>query len=451
MPEPIIKIQKLDVIYFMGKSNEVQALKDINLEIYPGEFIIFFGPSGCGKSTLLYAISGLETNIQGTILINNKDISKMELKELEDFHRRTLGMIFQAYYLISSLTVLRNVTLPQIFLEVNKGDRKKKANDLLEHFGVTAQALKLPHELSGGQQQRVAICRSLINSPDVLLADEPVGNLDSTSSDEVMKLLGELNDNEKKTIILVTHNPEHLRYAHRIFFMKDGRIIETKVNKIVDRSIQPLVEKEKMEAKKPDISRELELLLRTYASLSSAQAGSLLIPFKAKQITLEAIASLTTDDIDKIQKRVENLLSRGVDDNNAIMEFLDVDMEKGGMGMNKKTAQVLTEKIKDIVKEIKFLEAEESKAKLSHVLDTDLEIVEIRRYLLDEYNANIADLASLKVLDNAVKARLENTVDRYQFQKILDTPAKKGGVGLDKRTVKKMARRFELLILGKYK
>lgn len=450
MPEPIIKIKDLNVVYFMGKSNEVRALKNISLDIYPGEFIIFFGPSGCGKSTLLYSIAGLETHTIGGIFINGKDLSAMKQIELEEFHRQQMGMIFQAYYLIGSLSIVNNVILPQIFLEKNREERKKKAMELLEHFGVKAQADKLPNELSGGQQQRVAICRSLMNEPDILLADEPVGNLDSTSSDEVMSLLGELNERQKKTIVLVTHNPAHLRYAHRIFFMKDGCLIETKVNKVIDRSLEKEI-LSPTNMKKPEISKELELLLRTYSNLSSAQAGSLLIPFKAKQITMEAIASMTTEEIDKIQKRVENLLSRGVDDNDAIMEFLDVDEEKGGMGMDKRMATSLTQKIKEIVQEIKFLEAEEIKAKENQLLDTEQEIVEVRRYILDSFDIHVKDIASLSALDKAIKARLENTIDKFGFQKLLDTPIKKGGAGMDRRTVKKVARRFELLILGKYK
>lgn len=448
MSEPIIKIKDLDVIYFLGKSNEVHALKKINLDIYPGEFIIFFGPSGCGKSTLLYSISGLETNIHGTILINNKDISTMKKNELEDFHRRTLGMIFQAYYLIGSLSILNNVVLPQIFLEQSREVRKKKAMELLEHFGVKAQADKLPNELSGGQQQRVAICRSLMNDPDVILADEPVGNLDSTSSDEVMGLLSDLNEKQKKTVVLVTHNPDHLRFAHRIFFMKDGRILETKVNKVIDRSIAALVQPE---AKKPDVSKELELLLRTYSSLSSAQAGNLLVPFKAKQITLEAVANMTAEEIDKIQKKVENLLFRGVEDNDEIRQFLDINVEKGGMGMDKRTAETLTAKIKEIVKEIKFLEAEDMKAKQGRLLETQEEIAEVRRYLMDTFDLNILQLPALEALDRAIKARFENTIDKMGFQTLLHSPVAKGGVGVDKRTVKKVARRLELLILGKYK
>lgn len=450
--DPLIKIRNLDVVYFLGKSNEVRALKDINLEIYSGEFIIFFGPSGCGKSTLLYSIAGLERNIHGHIFIGKSDLAQMKAKELEEFHREKMGMIFQAYYLIASLSVLNNVILPRIFLKKSlREERKKRAVDLLEHFGVARQADKLPNELSGGQQQRVAICRSLMNDPELILADEPVGNLDSKSSDEVMALLSELNENQKKTIILVTHNPEHLRYAHRIFFLKDGQLTETKVNKIVDRRIENLVKKEEKMEEKSVVSKELELLLRTYSGLSSAQAGSLLVPFKAKQIALEALLGMTTEEIEQITKRVEYLLLRGIDNSEELYKFLDLEIAKGGMGFDKRTAEKLYEKIKGIVAEIKYLEEQENAAKQNKLVNTDEEIVQIRQYLLDVFDMEIQNIEALKILDKAIKQRIENVIDRAAFEKIIDMPLKRGGVGLNKKVVKKLSSRFELLILGKYK
>ena len=448
--KPIISIKDLDVVYFMGKSNEVHALKKINLEIYSGEFIIFFGPSGCGKSTLLYSVAGLETNTHGQIFIEDKELTAMKPKEIEHFHRSKMGMIFQAYYLIASLSVLNNVLLPQIFINGGREERKNKALELLERFGVKAQANKLPNELSGGQQQRVAICRSLMNDPDIILADEPVGNLDSNSSNEVMKLLGDLNEQEKKTIVLVTHNPEHLRFAHRIFFIKDGAVIETKVNKIVDRSIEKLVLKE-VSADKPEVSRELELLMRTYSNLSSAQAGNLLVPFKARQIVLETLIGMSAEEVEKIQKKVENLLMRGIDDNDEIYQYLDIDIDKGGMGFDKRAAKKLTDKVKSIVGEIKFLEEEEIKLKERKLVDTHEEIVQVRQYLLDVFSFSLSSIDALKAMDLAIEDRLDNKIDRLGFQKSLDLPIEKGGAGFDKRTAIKMSKRMELLILGKYK
>ena len=339
--EPIIKIEKLNVTYFLGHTNEARALKDISLEIYPGEFIIFFGPSGCGKSTLLHSVAGLETNIQGNIFVDNKNIAHFKHQELEKFHQRETGMIFQAYYLINSLSCIDNVLLPQIFISAPSEERKKRALLLLEHFGVKQQANKLPSELSGGQQQRVAICRALINDPTILLADEPVGNLDSKSAQDVLELLKELNEKQKKTVILVTHNPAHLDYAHRVFYMRDGGIIDIKVNQAISRDIQPSAMTAGL-----NIPRGMELLLRTYTSFSPAQVGNLLIPFKAKQIVSEALVGMTSDDIGRIEKRVEDLIIRGIDDNEGMLKFLDIDQGEGGMGLDKRMAKNLMEKIK---------------------------------------------------------------------------------------------------------
>src|ERR1700726_4725884 len=168
--KPVISVKKLNVVYFPGKSNEVHALTDISLEIYPGEFIIFFGPSGCGKSTLLYSISGLERHITGDILVQGDNLRTLEGKKREEFHQKTIGMVFQAYYLIPSLTILQNVALPQMALNEGTRAREDRGLKLLKQFGVFEQASKLPTELSGGQQQRVAICRSVMNDPAIILA-----------------------------------------------------------------------------------------------------------------------------------------------------------------------------------------------------------------------------------------------------------------------------------------
>ena len=445
MEEPIIKINKLNVIYFMGKENEVRALSDINLEIFPEEFVIFFGPSGCGKSTLLYSISGLETNTQGDILIEGKNLTHFNKLDLLNLHQRTIGMIFQAFYLISSLTVAKNVTLPQIFVNVRKKIRKQRAMELLEYFGVKAQAKKLPTELSGGQQQRVAIARSLINDPKILMADEPVGNLDSKSAQDVMDLLKSLNEKQKKTIILVTHNPAFLSYAHRVVYLKDGRIIEVRVNRQVHAA------QTQMSEIKQNVSKELELLIKTFTSLSPSQIGNLLIPFKAKQIVAEALIGMTTEEIDKIDKKVENLLLTGLYDNESTKEFLDQEAERGGLGLDKRTAEKISDKIKKIIKEIKMLEEEDNRLRLRTSADTGSEIMEIRHYLMEEFDIKIKDFLALEVFNQAIKDRMSNVIDRDEIRRRFDLPVREGGVGLDKRTAKKVAKRLELLILGKYK
>lgn len=442
--KPIIKIKKLNVVYFPGKSNEINALRDINIEIYPGELVVFFGPSGCGKSTLLYSIAGLEKNIDGDIYIGDKNLSEFSSKEIEAFHQKETGMIFQAFYLINSLTVLDNVLLPQIFLSKKKKERRKTALELLDYFGVKNQADKLPSKLSGGQQQRVAICRALMNDPNILLADEPVGNLDSSSANEVMSLLKDLNRNQKKTIILVTHNPAHLNFAHRVFYMKDGGVIETKINKQTDE-ILPSPESSIM------VSRDLELLVRSYSSMSSEGIGSLLVPFKAKQIVSEALIGMTTEEVGEIEKKVERMILMGDRSNEDIFKFLDIDPEKGGMGMDKRTAEKLAEKITGIINEIKVLVEEEKKLKEGRIGDSSGEAIKVRQYLLDTFDLEIRDVNALKIFDRAVKDRINNKIDRMAFRKKIDLPLGKGGVGLNKKTAKKIAKRLELLILGKFK
>lgn len=455
MDEPIIKIDNLNVIYFLGKANQVNALTEINLEIYQGEFIIFFGPSGCGKSTLLYSIAGLERNVHGDIMVNGKNLAKFKNRELERYHQKTIGMIFQAYYLIHTLTVANNVQLPQISISANIRERRKKAMDLLEHFGVATQADKLPAELSGGQQQRVAICRSLINDPDMLLADEPVGNLDSKSSDDVMFLLKELNDKFRKTVILVTHNPTHLNYAHRVFHMKDGKIIKVEVNEAINDKIAS--EKGK-KGTGPDIPKELELLARTYSSISPELLPTLLLPFKAKEIVSEILTGMIKEDVDKIEKQVEHLLLMSLGKNTTSLEFLteeiknyfDLDADKGGMGLDKRQAEMIAQKVHDIVAEMRILIEEDKKIKESDSqTEKDAEVAQLRHFLLEHCQANLRNLASLQVLNRIIRDRLDNKIDKAGAQAALDLPLEKGGAGIDSRTAKKLAKTLELLVLGK--
>jgi len=449
MAKPLIKIEKLSVVYNLGKSNEVPALRDINLEIYPNEFVVFFGPSGCGKSTLLYAIAGLETNVTGKIFFQDKDITKLSKAELELIHQRKVGMIFQAYYLINSLSVLGNVALPLVFMEEDDAAGQKKAEELLTRFGVGNQAKKLPTELSGGQQQRIAIARALVNNPEIILADEPVGNLDSKSSTEVMNLLKELNVKNNKTVILVTHNVDHLKLADRIFYMKDGYIVDTKVKASISEINAKTTEEQRMVQ---DIPKELELIIRTYSSLSPTQLGTMLIPFKAKQIISEVLTNMSVEEVTLIENQTKSLLIRGLENSNTTMEFLDGEVENGGLGLNKRTAEAIVNKIKNIIQEIKTLEEIESNKKsLGYTIDgIDSETIQTRKYLFDLYNVNIKSFKDLEIVDQAIDDRLKNKIDIQELKDRLNFPLNQGGAGLDKRLVRKLSRRLELLILGKY-
>ena len=219
----ILKIEKLSKIYGKGDA-EVIALNDISFEVEEGEFIAITGPSGSGKSTLLHTIAGLEKPSSGTVYFYDKDIYKMNKKDLTILRRQKIGIIYQFYNLIPTLTVEENILLP-IELDRKKVDKEKLEN-ILKFLNLENRKKRLPNELSGGQQQKVAIGRALMINPTIILADEPTGNLDTKSSSEIIQLLQKANKEYKQTIIMITHNLEIAKIADRVLKMEDGKIVE---------------------------------------------------------------------------------------------------------------------------------------------------------------------------------------------------------------------------------
>ncbi len=223
--DKIIETVNLYKDYMLGTVS-VEILKDINLSIAKGEFITIMGPSGSGKSTLLYLLGGLDKPTSGKIIINGKDISELSDQEQSIMRRRDVGFVFQFYNLVPNLTVEDNVML-SILLDGKKiSDYRDKLDEILDIVELSDRKSHTPRELSGGQQQRVAIARALINEPDIILADEPTGNLDSKTSEEVMNLLQRINKEKRKTILQVSHSIETANYSDRIIKVKDGRVWE---------------------------------------------------------------------------------------------------------------------------------------------------------------------------------------------------------------------------------
>ena len=218
----ILKIEKLSKVYGKGDA-KVIALNDISFEVEEGEFIAITGPSGSGKSTLLHTIAGLEKPSSGTVYFYNKDIYKMNKKDLTILRRQKIGIIYQFYNLIPTLTVEENILLP-IELDRKKVDKEKLEN-ILKFLNLENRKKHLPNELSGGQQQKVAIGRALMINPTIILADEPTGNLDTKSSSEIIQLLQKANKEYKQTIIMITHNLEIAKLADRIIHIEDGKFI----------------------------------------------------------------------------------------------------------------------------------------------------------------------------------------------------------------------------------
>jgi len=224
MPEYVIEINSLTKIYQTGKT-DFKALSNVDLRIRKGDFVAIMGPSGSGKSTLMNIIGCLDRPTSGTIIIDGENISTVNDNQLAIIRGRKIGFIFQKFNLMPSMTALKNVALPMVFLGGSKADRDQRGMELLGKVGLTNWATHRPSELSGGQQQRIAIARALANNPAIILADEPTGNLDTKTGEQIMELLVALN-REGKTILLVTHAISLKRFANRVVNMLDGEVTE---------------------------------------------------------------------------------------------------------------------------------------------------------------------------------------------------------------------------------
>ena len=219
----ILKVENLTKVYGKG-STEVRALDDVSFKVNKGEFVAIVGASGSGKSTLLHILGGVDGPTSGKVYINGEDIFNLNDEKLAIFRRRQVGLIYQFYNLIPILNAEENITLP-LSLDNRKVD-KEELEDLIKLLGLERRKKHLPNELSGGQQQRVSIGRALITHPTIVLADEPTGNLDSKSSDEIVALLKKSNKDYKQTIIMITHNMEIAKVADRIIKIEDGHIVK---------------------------------------------------------------------------------------------------------------------------------------------------------------------------------------------------------------------------------
>ncbi len=435
----IISAKNLSVTYFLGKSNEVKALSNVTLEIEQGEFIIFFGASGCGKSTLLYTIAGLEKPTSGSVEVTGIDLANMKNKELEYYRQNTIGMVFQAFHLIPTLSVAKNVMLPQIAVGANPKKRHDEADRLMKYFGVYEQRNKVPSELSGGQQQRVAISRALINDPEIIFADEPVGNLDSKSAHDVLGLIQELNLKDKKTVILVTHDPSHLDIADRVFFMKDGCLIDTKVNTHT-RKITPTTPA--TEAQKSN----LELVSKTLAGSGKAGVGGLFLEYKAKEIVSEALAGLTLEEIASVERQVKHILEHSTaQEYQKLEQYLDKEFIAGGLDLDRRTAHRLVGRVKDMIQEMQH-----THTPISH-RDKKLHYIKRLRYtLLDRFEVPVLSTDVIETIEDIILERYEDRTDRKGVQVKLMMSQKEGGAGIKRRLAKQMAKHLELLLLDRY-
>ena len=221
----MIKLTGINKIY---RTNEIEtlALENVNLDVIKGEFVSIMGPSGCGKSTLLNIMGLLDAPSSGKIEIDGTSVESMKDKELAAFRNKTLGFVFQSFHLINSLNVIDNVELPLLYRKMAAKERTRLAKEVLERVGLSHRMRHMPTQLSGGQCQRVAIARAIVGNPEIILADEPTGNLDSKMGAEVMELLHKLNKEDGRTIVMVTHNEEQAKQTSRTIRFFDGRQVQ---------------------------------------------------------------------------------------------------------------------------------------------------------------------------------------------------------------------------------
>ena len=431
----LVEVKNLSVIYNQGKPNEFQSLKDISVRVYPEEFTIIFGPSGCGKSTLLYSIAALQRPTEGEVFLEGNSLTGMTKREQSIIRQFEVGMVFQSFYLIPSLNVLDNVCLPKVFCGESKKERIKEGMKLLERFGILEQADKYPSQLSGGQKQRVAIARCLINDPKIILADEPVGNLDSQSAENVLGILRDLKDIDKKAVVLVTHDPSHLERADRIFYMKDGLLVKEEVRE--GNKFTPVIKKES-EGAEESIPRELELLVRSFQGMPREYISSLLVPFKAQKVLSHLLMDIPEEQVALAQGFIkEHLFDKN--DKNGLFSALDRDIEKGGAGLDKRRAQNLSSRLYEMMHLARDIEVKSPEEGAS-----------LMRIYIEKTFSFQLEVDEKTVMETFFQKRIANEISYEEALSFLDRPIASGGVGLHKIFARKIAREIEMIMLLRY-
>lgn len=412
--EPIISIKNLSVVYDKGTPAEVTALSDVALDIFLGEFVIVFGPSGCGKSTLLYAISGAERRMtDGELWIKGKNLRELEGEEMISFHRESVGMVFQAYNLIPTVNVFDNIILPLVFRGVPKDERMKKGTELIERFKIGHLAKTRPSLLSGGQQQRVGIARALVNDTDIILADEPTGNLDSQSAFAAMDLFTDLNVNNGKTIILVTHESQYLPYASRIVYMKDGKIVgDVKQQSRKVSHIVPLAHDKESGESKETISLNIERLIN-YLELN-----------------------LSPEEKEVFEKEVKKFIARETT-KEKFFEVLDAPVKDSGIGLYKQVALRLAQELSNILELSTIIHKSADKGIKKKTDD-------VFNWLFADYEGKLS-IEQENVIRTAIHNKIKGVLSLKEFQEKLDKSASEDGAGLNERTARNIAQKIGLI------
>lgn len=430
MAKPLITARNLAITYNKGKSNEFKALQGVNTDIYEGEYIILFGASGSGKSTLMYAIQGSLPPAEGTLLIRGDDIYSYPPGERVYFQRHVMGIIFQQFNLIPSLTVLDNVALPQIFTSTNQSSRDRRAQALLDRFGVGMVSHKIPAMLSGGQQQRVSVARSMVNDPQILLADEPTGNLDSVSTQQVMDKIDEINSFDQRTIIMVSHNAAHLQYAHRVYYLVDGRVVREVANP-QRKQIKPVAEGE-------TIVTELEQLARLYPYDS-------VDVLRVKSLTNYLTQDYTLDQIVRLEKAVM-LLIKGKINKDHFVRMLAKKYEDGGIDIERSVAESMVKKTLHIMQQADDIRRFRGSNKMEAAFFMQHKFAErLKEYLLEGHGIKLTKKGET-YLSEVIADRVSGITGEDEFREKLELAEHRKGLGLKEHVADEISRYMEKLI-----
>ncbi len=419
MGVPFIKLEHVEYYYDKGKSNEVRALKDINIEIEIGEYAAFFGPSGCGKSTLLYIIAGIERPTSGRVLVKGKDLMEMTEQELTEYRQTGVGIIFQNFNLIPSISVRENIAMPLAFIGFPASARNGKADEIAERLGIDAYKNRFPFELSGGQQQRVGIARALANGPDLILADEPLGNLDSENANAVLDYIEEFHARDGQTVIMVTHEAWSLRGTQKIFHMKDGEIIKTEAH-TPQKGVAP--------ARK---SVNAELTLATPETRAKAVAQFVLRGHSAEEVS-----------------RIEQLLNQLFREQINADEFeanLHKPFKEGGVGLYRASATKITRMVSEFIAETKVLEDAYKKIVSGPAANLLEDIRNIRRWIMEDFSTSLNEKQQAR-MDTIILERLKGGIPTQEVVHKLNLSAAYGGVGIRIGTALHIAEKLETLL-----